>query len=146
MMKTIDLGGDWFYKTDYDEIGTQKDYYKDIFELGGFTLPGSACENGIGIKQQYYNEFTKETVRAARERYEYIAPLWLQREIIVPKDFEGKSVRLFLERVNIASELWIDGVKIGRQIIELSAPHIYNLTGKLTVSKFFRHISICVGG
>lgn len=135
MMKTIDLGGDWFYKTDYDDIGTQKEYYKDIFELGGFTLPGSACENGIGIKQQYYNEFTKETVRAARERYEYIAPLWLQREIIVPKDFEGKSVRLFLERVNIASELWIDGVKIGRQTIELSAPHIYNLTGKLTSGK-----------
>ncbi len=134
-MKTIDLRGDWFYKTDYDDIGTQKEYYKDTFELGGFILPGSACENGIGIKQEYYNELIKEAVRATRERYEYIAPLWLQREIIVPKDFEGKSVRLFLERVNIASELWIDGVKIGRQIIELSAPHIYNLTDKLTEGK-----------
>ena len=37
-----------------------------------------------------------------------------------------------MERVNIASELWIDGVKTDRQIIELSTPHIYNLTGKIT--------------
>ena len=36
-----------------------------------------------------------------------------------------------MERVNIASELWIDGVKTDRQIIELSTPHIYNLTGKI---------------
>lgn len=45
---------------------------------------------------------------------------------------DGKTVRLFMERVNIASELWIDGVKTDRQIIELSTPHIYNLTGKIT--------------
>lgn len=134
-MKTIDLSGNWSYKTDYDDLGTQKEYYKDKFELGGFMLPGSACENGIGKKQEYYDELTKEAVRAPREKYEYIAPLWLQREVDVPKEFEGKHIRLFLERVNIASELWIDGEKIGRQIIELSAPHIYNLTGKLTVGK-----------
>lgn len=134
-MKTIDLSGNWSYKTDYDDLGIQKEYYKNAFELGGFMLPGSACENGIGKKQEYYDELTKEAVRAPREKYEYIAPLWLQREVDVPKEFEGKHIRLFLERVNIASELWIDGEKIGRQIIELSAPHIYNLTGKLTVGK-----------
>ena len=75
---------------------------------------------------------TKEAARAPRERYEYIGPLGLQREIEVPGELEGKCVRLFLERVNIASELWLDGEKIDRQIIELSAPHIYNLTGRIT--------------
>ncbi len=134
-MKTIDLSGNWSYRTDYDDLGTQKEYYKDIFEPGGFILPGSACENGVGKKQEYYNEMSKEAVRAPRERYEYIAPLWLQREVDIPEEFEGKHIRLFLERVNIASELWVDGKKIDRQIIELSAPHIYNLTGKLTAGK-----------
>lgn len=134
-MKILDLSGNWSYKTDYNDLGTQKEYYKDKFELGGFMLPGSACENSIGKKQEYYNELTKEAVRAPREKYEYIAPLWLQREIVVPEEFAKKHIRLFLERVNIASELWIDGEKIGRQIIELSAPHIYNLTGKLTGGK-----------
>ena len=45
-MKIIDLSGNWSYQTDYDDIGIQKEYYKDTFELGGFMLPGSACENG----------------------------------------------------------------------------------------------------
>lgn len=134
-MKILDLSGNWSYKTDHEDLGTQKEYYKDTFELGCFMLPGSACENGIGKKQEYFNELTKEAVRAPREKYEYIAPLWLQREIVVPEEFEGKCIRLFLERVNIASELWIDGEKIGRQIVELSAPHIHNLTGKLTAGK-----------
>lgn len=131
-MKTIDLSGNWLYKTDYDDSGIQNEYYKDKFELGGFMLPGSACENGIGKKQEYYDELTKEAARAPRERYEYIGALWLQREFDLPKEAEGKCIRLFLERVNIASELWLDGEKIDRQIIELSAPHIYNLTRRIT--------------
>lgn len=58
--------------------------------------------------------------------------LWLEREIEVPQETEGKSIRLFLERINVASELYIDGEKIGRQILGLSTPHIYVLTDILT--------------
>lgn len=134
-MNVLDLSGAWLYKTDYDDCGISKEYYKEKFELGGFMLPGSTCENGIGRKQEYFDKLTKEAVRAPRERFEYLAPIWLQKEITVPEEFEGRCIRLFLERVNIASDLWIDGEKIDRQIIELSAPHIYNLTGKITQGK-----------
>jgi len=135
MMNILDLSGRWFYKTDYHDKGTADAYYREKFEHDGFMLPGSACENGIGKKQEYYNEPSKEALRAPRERYEYVAPLWLQRQVDIQEDFAGKHIRLFLERVNIASDLWIDGEKIGRQMIEMSAPHIYDLTGKLTVGK-----------
>lgn len=134
-MKILDLSGSWFYRTDCADCGITKEYYKERFEQNGFMLPGSTCENGIGKKQEYYDGLSKEAVRAPRERYEYLAPLWLQREVEVPKEFEGKHLRLFLERVNMASELWIDGEKIDRQIIELSAPHIYRLTDRLTAGK-----------
>ncbi|MCM1386178.1 MAG: hypothetical protein NC231_02535 [Bacillus sp. (in: Bacteria)] len=134
-MKIIDISGGWRYQTDYDDAGCAGQYYKKEFTSGGFMLPGSACENGVGQKQQYYDEMTKEAVRAPRERFEYIAPLWLQRKVDIPQDFTGKHIRLFLERVNIASELWIDGEKAGRQIIELSAPHIYDVTDKLTAGE-----------
>lgn len=130
-MKTIDLSGSWKYKTDENDVGMAEGYYNMPFADGGFILPGSTCSNKIGKKQEYYNELSKEAVRAPRERYEYIAPLWLSREVDIPEDFEGKSIKLFLERVNLASDLWIDGERIGRQIIELSTPHIYNLTGKI---------------
>lgn len=95
-------------------------------------LPGSACENGIGTPLHYTGETDPDTLRAPRQRYAYLAPLWLQREVDIPADFAGQAVTLFLERVNMASRLWVDDLEIGRQIVELSAPHIYDLTGKLT--------------
>ena len=134
-MEILDLSGSWFYRTDYEDNGVKDGYYREEFESGGFKLPGSACGNGIGKKQEYYEEPSKEALRAPRERYEYVAPLWLQRKVDIPEDFAGKYIRLFLERVNAASELWIDGEKTGRQIIELSAPHIYDVTGKLTAGE-----------
>lgn len=131
-MKIIDISGAWKYRTDETDRGIQEAYYQQIFESEDFLLPGTTCENRVGKKQAYFADFTKEAVRAPRERYEYIAPLWLQRKIVVPKEWEGKCVKLFLERVNLASQVWIDGNEIDRQHIELSAPHSYNLTGRLT--------------
>ena len=126
-MQKMDISGNWNYKTDEMNVGEVNGYFKRIFEDAPFVLPGSACENKIGAKQEYYEELTKESIRAPRERYEYIAPLWLQREVTIPNEWEGKCICLFLERVNIASMLWIDGKQIDRQIIGLSTPHIYRL-------------------
>lgn len=134
-MEILDLSGSWTYRTDAEDSGIADGYYKQVFEPGSFMLPGSACENGIGRKQEYYDELSAEAVRAPRERYEYVAPLWLQREVDVPKGFEGKYLRLFLERVNLASELWIDGEKVGRQMLSLCTPHIYRLPEKLKAGK-----------
>lgn len=134
-MKILDLSGLWRYETDESDIGMEEERYKRTLLKEGFRLPGSTCENRIGIKQEYYEELTKEAVRAPRERYQYIAPLWLQREIFVPEEWEGKAVKLYLERVNIASQLWLDGEPIDRQRIELSAPHVYRLTGRLSAGK-----------
>lgn len=134
-MNIIDLSGQWRWETDEEYCGTAQKFYAHELKNTGFKLPGSTCENKIGKRCEYYDEFSKKAVRAPRERYEYVGALWLSREIDVPKEAEGKSVKLFLERVNIASDLWLDGKKIGRQIIELSAPHIYDLTGRLTPGK-----------
>lgn len=131
-MNIIDLSGIWRWETDENDIGILEQFYSRCLKNDGFKLPGSTCENGIGKKQEYYSELTKEAARAPREKYEYVGALWLQHEVEIPQELEGKCVRLFLERVNIASELWLDGEKIDRQIIELSAPHIYNLTKRIT--------------
>lgn len=134
-MKILDISGIWRYETDEADVGIAEEWYKRKLQADGFRLPGSACENRVGRKQEYYEELTKETVRAPRERYEYIGPMWLQREIVIPQDWEGMAVRLYLERVNLASRLWIDGEEIDGQQIELSAPHQYTLTGKLPPGK-----------
>jgi hypothetical protein len=132
MEQVISLAGNWRYMTDENDCGIAEEYFKRTFPSNTFVLPGSTCGNHLGVKKEYYDSYCKEAVRAPMEAYEYIAPLWLQREIEVPESFEGKSIRLSLERVNISSMLWVDGTQIGREIIDLSAPHIYDLTDKLS--------------
>lgn len=133
-MKWIDLSGSWQYRLDPEDEGIQKQYYLDRFVSNDFGLPGTTCEHQLGIKLSDFEEFNQETVRAPRERYEYVAPLWLQREVELKEDAD-KCIRLYLERVNMASMLWIDGKAVGRQIISLSTPHIYDVSQELTLGK-----------
>lgn len=134
-MQTIDLSGIWHYRTDEEDRGLELEFFKEKFSEGEFILPGSTCENHIGRESHYAGEYSKQIMRCPVEKFEYIAPLWLQKEFELPNDFEGKELKIYLERVNIASMLWIDGILIGRQIIELSAPHIYKLPSDLTCGK-----------
>ncbi len=113
-MKIIDLSGVW------------------TSELGDVKLPGSTCEAGIGKKQEYYDEYSIEAIQAAREKYEYIGPITLEREIEISEDDASKAIYLYLARVNYTSSLKVDGEAFGRPITSLSAPHVYNLTGALS--------------
>ncbi|MBO7402923.1 MAG: hypothetical protein J6U10_08035, partial [Lachnospiraceae bacterium] len=69
-----------------------------------------SCENGIGTPTNYYDEYSKEAVRAPRERFEYIGELEYSRIVDIPAEFEGMELSLFFERVNISSKLFFDGV------------------------------------
>ena len=71
-MNALDLSGSWYYETDEADIGIAENYYNKTLEKGGFVLPGSACQNQVGKKQEYYDTFSREAIRAPREKYEYI--------------------------------------------------------------------------
>ncbi len=131
-MYSIDLSGNWRYETDLSDIGISEKFFKRKLNNENFIIPGDACLNKVGKEFVPFEEFSYEAVRTLRPHYEYIGALWLQREFTLPQEYENKHITLFLERVNIASDLWIDGVKIDRQIIEITTPHIYNLTGKIS--------------
>lgn len=130
-MRSIDLSGLWDFETDEENRGILEKFYERRLKNAGFHLPGTACENKVGKKQEEPEEFTREMVRAPRERYEYIGPLWLQREIEIPESWAGKRISLVLERVNMGSEVWLDGEKAGRQVISLSVPHRHRLPEKI---------------
>lgn len=130
-MQTIDLSGQWRYEQDLHNTGIGEKFYARRLLHENFTLPGDACQNKVGKEYTPPKELYYEAVRTLRPAYEYIGALWLQREFTVPEHLEDKYITLFLERVNIASDLWIDGEKIDRQIIEITTPHTYNLTGRL---------------
>jgi len=117
-MEVIDLSGKWICSSPDGSIR------KEV------SLPGSSCEFQIGKKQEYYEEYTKETVRAPRERYEYIGELIYERDIDIPDTMADKNIVFFFERINIASKLFIDDVQIGRGVVELTTPHTYMLTNR----------------
>ena len=126
-MQRIDLSGAWRYETDEADVGREQKFYAHTLTGEGFHLPGSASENGVGVPFDASRYTFKEIIRAPRERYEYIGPLWLQREVDIPESFAGQEAFLSLERVNMESQLWLDGESVGRPIVELSAPHVYAL-------------------
>lgn len=138
-MEKIALNGNWDYlvpeneqEISFEEIWMHRERFAK-----GFAIPGSSCEQKIGKKQEYYEQFSKEAIRAPREKWEYIGQIFLQREIEIPKSWEGKYICLYLERVNMASDVWIDDKKAGRQTIGLSTPHCYDLSDTI---KAGRHI------
>ncbi|MBP5453118.1 MAG: hypothetical protein J6Y09_00665, partial [Lachnospiraceae bacterium] len=59
----IDLSGEWLCESEDGSVNKK------------VKLPGSSCENGIGKKAEYYKEYSKEAVRAPREKYEFIGKL-----------------------------------------------------------------------
>ena len=138
-METLSLHGVWRCKPDPDATFP---FSGQCWQGEPFVLPGSACENRIGTPLQWNGETDPDTLRAPRERYEYTGPLWLQREIEVPETFAGKNICLFLERVSVCSRLWVDGAAVGRPIVTLSAPHVYDLTGRLTPGR--HRLTLCI--
>lgn len=130
-MKTINLHGIWRYETDENNIGIYEKFYERKLKNNGFIVPGSACDNKIGKETIPFEEMTQSTMRSLIPRYDYRGVLWLSTTFEC-EDLTDKSVTLFMERINVASDCWIDGKRIGRQLIELSAPHTYDLSGILT--------------
>jgi beta-galactosidase len=55
----------------------------------------------------------------------YVGAAWYQRDIEIPKTWEGKRVALFMERPHWKSTVWLDDQEIGSDI-SLCAPHEFN--------------------
>ena len=59
------------------------------------------------------------------ERY-YAGAAWYQRDVEIPKDWQGRRVVLRLERPHWETRVWLDGTLVGSND-SLSTPHEYDL-------------------
>jgi hypothetical protein len=64
----------------------------------------------------------------------YVGAAWYQREIEVPKDWQGKRLALFLERPHWKTTVWLDGRPLGSND-SLGTPHVYELGRDITPGK-----------
>jgi hypothetical protein len=151
----IDLTGKWSFKADPGNKGIQEKWYNDRFDEA-VLLPGSMATNNKGEDIDVKTEWTGQIVDSSwfnspeYEKYRvpgqikipfwlqpnkhYVGMAWYQKDISVPKDWEGKYIQLYLERCHWETTVWIDGKMAGTRN-SLGTPHIYDLTEFLTPGK-----------
>lgn len=122
----LSLEGAWSFRLDSTHAGLAQHWQDSTFSEV-VRLPGTLEENKKG------RYVTQPSTQFLNQTYKYIGAAWYKKEIIVPGSWKNKQVALFLERTK-AAHVWIDGRLIGRSAL-LSAPHVYDLTGKLSPGK-----------
>ena len=133
----IDLAGKWRFQFDitnfersFENSGAFRDKLTDHVNL-----PGTTDSNKKGILT------TSSPINRLSRIYEYSGVAWYQKEVDIPKDWEGKAIELFFERVLWMSSVYVDGKLIGSEE-SFSTPHIYNLTHLLPAGKHL--LSVCI--
>lgn len=82
-------------------------------------LPGSTDEAGIGQMLQQSPSFTPGLER----KISYDGAFWVQREVVIPEEWKGKPVELFLERTLGSSKVFWDNRPAGGDY-GFAYPHI----------------------
>jgi len=151
----INLAGQWKFKIDSTDIGVaEKWFLKNLPET--ISLPGSMAQNGKGDDISVNTKWTGGIVDKSwftDKKYEkyrqpgnvkvpfwlnpvksYVGAAWYQKYVVIPQDWKGKHITLFLERCHWETELWVDDGEVGTQN-SLGTPHEYDLTRYLAPGK-----------
>lgn len=162
-IQTISLAGKWQIRLDPTAVGeTSKWAAKPLEQAMIGDLPGSLTSNGIGNEVGMDTPWmgsTEHSTFSTDPRYApyrqpgnikvpfwlqpvkyYKGKAWFQREINIPGKWNGKHIKLFLERCHWSSTVWIDGNNVGTNE-SLSVPHRYEL-GALSPGKHL--LTICI--
>jgi beta-galactosidase/beta-glucuronidase len=127
------LAGIWKFSLDPKSEGVANSWFKSSLP-NRIELPGSCEQRGFGFRPEQVE------VRRLTHVLKYVGRAWYQREIVIPEEWSGKRVELFLERCHWETTVWVDGEKNGTQN-SLSVPHIYDL-GQLATGS--HTLTICV--
>lgn len=115
MKEKIDLSGIWKFEMASCECA--KKFHEVV------KLPGTMDENKKGID----NISNVSRIHLNRD-YTYVGKATYQREIVIPLEWMGRNIQLFLERTR-KTRVWIDGKEIGKgQQKSYVTPHRYDLS------------------
>ncbi|ANH83896.1 glycoside hydrolase family 2 [Niabella ginsenosidivorans] len=130
----ISLAGTWKVRLDKADRGVAEQWFsKD--EGQPVKLPGTLDDAGIGEQIKLdTNVMNREVMIRLTRKHTYIGPAWYSRQIVIPAGWNGKVIRLCLERVIWNTQVWIDGREAGTDE-SLSTPHVFELSKYLTPGK-----------
>jgi len=122
----ISLAGEWQFSLDPQNTGEKEGWQNKVLKEK-IALPGTTDE-------AHYGEKTVGTDYGILTRaYKYIGPAWYQHEIEIPREWNGKTIELYLDRVLWESKVWVDGQFCDTQD-GLGVPHVHRL-GNLKAGK-----------
>ena len=122
----ISLAGLWRFQLDpmgFGKTPGSELYLSKLTET--IQLPGSTDEGGKGIQNVVAH------VDRLSRKFEYCGQAWYQREVVVPEDWQGKSITLSLERCHWETTVYVDGALVGSEE-HLSTPNRFDLSCQLT--------------
>lgn len=93
----LNLNGEWDYTFDFTDIGMQKGFYKATAFCGKITVP-----------------FCPESRLSGVEHKDFVNHIWYHRTIQRPEAWAGKNIMLNFGAVYFNSEVYIDGILVGR--------------------------------
>ena len=138
----IELGGEWRFELDEENVGEEEGWFsRDLEEM--VRLPGTTDSNLKGIRND------EDRVDRLTRVWTWKGAAWYQRDVEIPESWEGKRVTLFFERSK-NSRIWIDDTFSGWENT-LSAPQIFDITdavkpGVRTISVLIDNSKLPPGG
>jgi len=147
---TINLAGAWTLALDPQDRGQREHWYAaDLHAPAGtLNLPGSIQEQGYGDEITLTTPWTGTIVDRAlfdapryapyrqpgqiktpfwlQPEHYYAGPVWVQRTVTIPPEWQGQRITLTLERPHWETTLWLDDQPLGR-CDSLATAHVYEL-------------------
>lgn len=158
----LNLSGTWRFATDPQDRGVSESWFKRTLSET-VNLPGSMTTNGKGQDISLKTIWTGEILDSAYFKSpeyapyrvpenmkvpfwlqpvkSYVGAAWYQKEIFVPRNWEGKSIELLLERCHWETRVWVDSSYAGMRN-SLGTAHVYRLDRLLSPGK--HTLTICV--
>lgn len=155
LRQTLSLAGEWKFRIDSLDQGIN-DRWFDELPSETIKLPGSMAENGKGNEVTTKTDWTGEIVDRSYftdKKYEkyrvpgnikipfwlkpvkyYKGVAWYQKIVKIPEEWNGKNIKLVLERPHWESTVFINGKKTGT-LNSLAVAHEYDITGLLIRGK-----------
>ncbi len=140
------LAGQWRFQMDRHDVGIEDAYFnRDLTQ--SIRLPGILQAQGYGdeistntpwvlslydklwFQREDYKAFTTpgqvKVPFVSQPQRHYLGAAWYQRDIEIPKEWEGRRVVVFLERTRWETRAWLDDKLIGTNR-SLCTPHEFD--------------------
>jgi hypothetical protein len=151
----IALQGTWQFQMDRADEGVRDAWFSKALPET-IQLPGSMPENLKGdipgLQTQwtgslydssfYFNPAMAKYRREGQVKFpffltpdrHYIGVAWYQKEVVIPKDWKGSRITLFLERPHTETRVWVDAKERGKDST-YCVPQVFDLTSALKPGK-----------